>query len=44
MRMKRLIQLLKMNGSVWQRIGTGVVIVVGFIVGLYIGRLFLEIM
>jgi len=33
-----------MNGSTGERIGTSVVIVVGFLVGLYIGRLLLEIM
>jgi len=44
MRIKRLIRLLRMNGSVGQRIGTGVVIIVGFIVGIHLGRLLLEIM
>jgi hypothetical protein len=32
-----------MNGSVGERIGTGVVIIVGFIVGIWIGRLLLDI-
>ena len=44
MRINRVLKLLRMNGSVGERIGTSVVIVVGFLVGLYIGRLLLEIM
>jgi hypothetical protein len=44
MRLDRVLKLLRMNGSVGERIGTGFVIVVGFIVGLYIGRLVLQIM
>ena len=44
MRWNRLIKLLRMNGSVMERIGSGVVIVVGFLVGLYVGRFLLEIM
>ncbi len=43
MRLERLIKLLRMNGSVMERIGTGVVIVAGFLVGLYIGRLVLQV-
>ena len=43
MRLKRLLQLIRMNGSVGERIGTGFVIVIGFIVGLYVGRLLLQI-
>jgi len=32
-----------MEGSVGERIGTGIVIIVGFIVGVWIGRLLLQI-
>ena len=42
MRLKRLLQLMRMQGSVGERIGTGFVIVVGFLVGLYVGRLLLQ--
>ena len=42
-RWNRVIKLLRMEGSVGERIGTGVVIVVGFLVGLYVGRLLLQI-
>ena len=44
MRWERVLKLLRMDGSVGERIGTGVVIVVGFLVGLYVGRLILQIM
>ena len=44
MRWDRLIKLLRMNGSVVERIGTGIVIVSGFFIGLYVGRFLLEIM
>ena len=44
MRIDRLLRLLKMEGSVGERIGTGIVIVVGFFVGLYIGRLLLTVL
>ena len=43
MRIDRLLRLLKMEGSVGERIGTGTVIVVGFFIGLYVGRLLLTI-
>jgi hypothetical protein len=33
-----------MEGSVWGNIATGVVIVTGFIVGLYVGRCLLNIL
>jgi hypothetical protein len=41
MRLERLIKLLRMQGSVGERIGTGFVIVAGFIIGLYVGRVIL---
>jgi len=44
MRLDRLLKLLRMNGSVGERIGTGIVIVGGFIVGLYVGRLLVQVM
>ena len=43
MRWNRLIKLLRMEGSVGERIGTGIVVIAGFLVGLYVGRLLLEI-
>ena len=43
MRLNRIIKLLRMEGSVGERIGTGVVIVVGFLVGLHVGRFLLNI-
>jgi hypothetical protein len=43
MRLERLIRLLRMEGSVAERIGTASVIILGFIVGLYIGRIMLQI-
>ena len=43
MRLERILKLLRMEGSVGERIGTGAVIVVGFIFGLYVGRLLLGI-
>ena len=43
MRLHRILKLLTMEGSVWERIGTGVVIVVGFLVGLHVGRFLLNI-
>jgi hypothetical protein len=33
-----------MNGSVGERIGTGVVIIGGFFIGLYIGRFLLTVL
>jgi len=36
-------KLLRMDGSVVERIGTGIVIIVGFLVGLYVGRFLLNI-
>jgi len=42
MRLDRILKLLKMDGSVVARIGTGIVIVVGFIVGLHVGRFLLN--
>jgi len=42
MRLDRVLKLLRMEGSVGERIGTGVVIIVGFIVGLHVGRLLLN--
>ena len=42
MRLDRLLKLLRMEGSVVERIGTGVIIIVGFLVGLHIGRLLLN--
>ena len=44
MRLDRLIKLLRMNGSVGERIGTGIFIVGGFIVGLWLGRLLVQVM
>mgnify|MGYP003643123343 CR=1 FL=1 len=44
MRLDRLIKLLRMNGSVGERIGTGIFIVGGFIVGLWLGRLLVQAM
>ena len=44
MRINRLLRLLRMEGSVGERIGTGVVIVVGFFVGLYVGRFLLNLL
>jgi len=41
MRLNRILRLLRMDGSVGERIGTGVVIIVGFLVGLHVGRLLL---
>ena len=43
MRLDRLLKLLRMDGSVGERIGTGVVIVSGFLIGLYVGRLILNV-
>ena len=43
MRWNRLIKLLRMEGSVGERIGTGIVVIAGFLVGLYVGRLLLQI-
>jgi len=43
MRLNRITKLLRMEGSVGERIGTGVVIVVGFLVGLHVGRFLLNI-
>ena len=43
MRLNRILKLLRMEGSVGERIGTGVVIVVSFVIGLYVGRLLLQI-
>ena len=34
MRLKRILQLLRMQGSVGERIGTGLIIIIGFIVGI----------
>ena len=42
MRLDRLLKLLRMEGSVGERIGTGVVIIVSFLVGLHVGRLLLN--
>ena len=42
MRLDRLLRLLRMEGSVVERIGTGVIIVVGFLVGLHVGRFLLN--
>ncbi len=44
MRLDRLLKLLRMQGSVGERIGTGVVIVIGFLIGLYVGRFLLQLM
>lgn len=38
MRLERLIKLLRMEGSIGERLGTASVIVLGFIVGVGIGR------
>jgi hypothetical protein len=43
MRWNRVIKLLRMEGSVTERIGTGSVIIGGFIIGLWFGRLLLTI-
>ena len=43
MRLERLKRLLRMEGSVGERIGTGIIIAVGFFVGLYVGRFILNI-
>ena len=42
-RIERLLRLMRMEGSVGERIGTGVIIAAGFIIGIYIGRLILSI-
>jgi hypothetical protein len=44
MRVDRLLRLLRMEGSVGERIGTGCVIVGGFIVGLWLGRFLLTVL
>ena len=44
MRLNRILKLLRMEGSVGDRIGTGIIIVVGFIVGLYVGRFLLTVL
>jgi hypothetical protein len=44
MRLNRLLKLLRMQGSVGERIGTGIFIVGGFIIGLWVGRFLLQIM
>ena len=41
-RWNNLKKLLRMEGSVRERIGTGVIIIVGFLIGLYVGRLILN--
>ena len=43
MRLERLMQLIRMDGSVGTRIGTASVIILGFSVGLYVGRMILQI-
>ena len=43
MRLERILKLLRMEGSVGERIGTGFIIVVGFLVGLHVGRFLLNI-
>ena len=43
MRLERILKLLRMEGSVGERIGTGIVIIVGFLVGLHVGRFLLNI-
>jgi len=43
-RWKNLKKLLRMEGSAVGNITTGFVVIVGFIVGLYVGRLILQIM
>jgi hypothetical protein len=42
-RIDRVLKLLRMDGNVGERIGTGIFIIGGFIVGLWIGRLILQI-
>ena len=44
MRLERLLKQLRMDGSVGERIGTGIVIIVGFLIGLYVGRFLLNIL
>ena len=44
MRIDRLLRLLRMEGSVGERIGTVIVIVGGFYAGLWFGRLLLTVL
>jgi len=41
-RWKNLKKLLRMEGSVVERTGTGIVVIAGFLVGLYVGRFLLN--
>ncbi len=43
-RLNRVINLLKMEGNIIGRIATGSVIVVGFVIGLYVGRFLLTVL
>ena len=43
-RWNRIIELLRMDGSVGTRIGTGVFIIGGFIIGVVLGRLILTVL
>ena len=43
-RWNRVIKLLRMDGSVGERIGTGVFIVGGFYAGLWVGRFLLTVL
>ena len=42
-RIDRLLKLLRMDGNVTERIGTAVIIIVGFLIGLHVGRLLLQV-
>jgi len=44
MRIDRLLRLLRMEGSVGERIGTGIVVIGGFYAGLWFGRLLLTVL
>jgi hypothetical protein len=42
MRLERLIRLMRMEGSVGERVATASIIILGFVVGLSLGRFLLQ--